>query len=355
MREKSLAYNRNFLEKYQFKTNQVSLIYSNESAIEKYVISIAIPSYQRTNLLIRLLKSIEELRTSLAFEVVITEDTREEEHIVIIREFLQKCNFKVRYFKNNKRLGLYPNWNQAISLTKGTYFCLVHSDDVLHPLFLKAYEKDIGKEKVLGQKWTYLYVKENPNNLKDFLCSSQKEKPSKSLNVYSFLRGQLVCPLLGTLFLKEVLDVVGFFPCNEKFTNYEDLVFMIKVSLYYNILQVQFNGYGYVIEDNYMLISNEWTESITGLFYLRKQVLQKLNKFSLLAKAKCYSKIIFEIHDRNKWNKNYCSSKESKAKVNKKEIYRSVKMPFVFIILKPLLFLIHYFWLLIKKVNEKVK
>jgi len=329
---------------YLDEITKKELIFSNESNDDVFEVSLAVPSYQRTDLFLRLLRSISSLKTSLKFEVVITEDTREEKHIEIIRNFLSGVSFKVRYYKNVERAGLYRNWNQAILLSTGKYFCLVHTDDVLHPDFLRSYEKPLHQndKAVIAQRWNYLYLVKDPNAIDSFLKCKQNFQYLEKRG-FSFIFRGFGIPLLGTMIRKDCLSLVGMFPSDPDYwSTMEDYFFMVKIVLHFPVYQLSSSCYGYVVEDNCMLTCDGWNDSIVNCYYLRLQMvasMPKISKFKsyfyvLLAKVK----VVIETYERSRWNKKFSSSKE---KMDKKMIYNRVRLPIVIRLLAPSIIFFH--------------
>src|SRR5664279_4050459 len=89
-------------------------------------ISICIPAYQRTEFLKRLLDSISA-QVYPHFEVVITDDSPGNE----VQELVEKHPIrpKVRYFKNNMKLGTPENWNESMRRAKSDWIKIMHDDD----------------------------------------------------------------------------------------------------------------------------------------------------------------------------------------------------------------------------------
>lgn len=52
---------------------------------------------------------------------------------------------KLTYYKNKANLGLFGNWNRCIELAKGKWVCLLHSDDLLMPNYLRELKNAIDK------------------------------------------------------------------------------------------------------------------------------------------------------------------------------------------------------------------
>lgn len=90
------------------------------------LISICIPAYKRVDFLKRLLDSIE-IQTFKSFEVIVTDDSPDENVQLLCAGFKQKI--PLYYQRNPSPLGTPENWNEAIRLSKGGWIKLMHDDD----------------------------------------------------------------------------------------------------------------------------------------------------------------------------------------------------------------------------------
>ena len=89
-------------------------------------ISICIPVYKRVRYLRRLMDSIAE-QDFRDFEVVVTDDSPNEEVGELCRSYAEK--FSLKYHRNNFPLGTPENWNEAIRQAGGAWIKLMHDDD----------------------------------------------------------------------------------------------------------------------------------------------------------------------------------------------------------------------------------
>lgn len=90
------------------------------------LVSICIPAYRQPHLLKRCLASIA-MQTYGPLEVLITDDSPEEDVKIVVEQFRDKLN--IEYVKNEKPLGSPANWNAALRMAKGEYVMLLHHDD----------------------------------------------------------------------------------------------------------------------------------------------------------------------------------------------------------------------------------
>jgi len=96
-------------------------------------LSICVPVYNRPDLTIRALKSVLH-QTVKPFEVLVLNDCSTED-MRVVEKFCQANGFA--YQSNIKNLGLIENINKTISLAQGDFWCVLHNDDMLSPLYVE--------------------------------------------------------------------------------------------------------------------------------------------------------------------------------------------------------------------------
>lgn len=90
-------------------------------------VSIIIPSYNNFESFKRVLNSVLSQKFQ-DWEVIITDDSDNDE----IKNFLAKLEMpKIKYYKNETRLGSPENWNEGIRKANGEYIKILHHDDWL--------------------------------------------------------------------------------------------------------------------------------------------------------------------------------------------------------------------------------
>lgn len=96
-------------------------------------ISICVPVYNRSDLTIRALRSVLQ-QTVKPFEVIVLDDNSTED-MKKVEEFCYANGFA--YQKNIKNLGLINNINETILRAKGDFWCVLHNDDMLSPVYIE--------------------------------------------------------------------------------------------------------------------------------------------------------------------------------------------------------------------------
>jgi glycosyltransferase involved in cell wall biosynthesis len=103
------------------------------------LVSICIPTYNRPNLIGKLLDSILN-QTYQDFEVIITDNSDNSLTQSLVQSKYQDA--RIRYFKNTKNLGMGGNTRRALDLIQGDFFTFTPDDDLW--IDLQKLEKQVG-------------------------------------------------------------------------------------------------------------------------------------------------------------------------------------------------------------------
>lgn len=93
------------------------------------LVSVCIPVYNPGVFLGHAITSVlEQLRDDL--EVLVVDDCSSQPVEAIVAQFIDD---RLRFFRNDRTLGLPGNWNRCIELARGQYVAIFHQDDVMRP------------------------------------------------------------------------------------------------------------------------------------------------------------------------------------------------------------------------------
>jgi len=96
--------------------------------------SVVIPVYNRRNFLLKAIES--SLRqTATSYEVVVSDDCSSEDLRAVVTSFKEP---RIRYHRNETRIGASRNHQQAVSRATGSYVLALNSDDLLLPECLEV-------------------------------------------------------------------------------------------------------------------------------------------------------------------------------------------------------------------------
>ncbi|MCE3037991.1 glycosyltransferase family 2 protein [Helicobacter anatolicus] len=103
----------------------------------KIKFSIAIPTYKRLDSLRRSILSAINQDFKEYYEIIVVENV-DDFTIVTPTQTMLETEFrgKLTYYKNESNLGMFGNWNRCLTLAKGEWVCLLHSDDEILPNYL---------------------------------------------------------------------------------------------------------------------------------------------------------------------------------------------------------------------------
>jgi glycosyltransferase involved in cell wall biosynthesis len=99
------------------------------------LITIAVPAYNRPDMLAETLASIACQSCSVPVEVFVCDDGRMRETREVVGRFRGEG---FRYHPNPVTLGAVANWNQCLRLARGKFVMVLHEDDILYPWYLQT-------------------------------------------------------------------------------------------------------------------------------------------------------------------------------------------------------------------------
>lgn len=110
------------------------LLYGNKK--EDYEVTIAIPTYKRIELLKEALESALKQEQVENYEIIIVDNDDNFENKECLKLVESFNSHRVKYYKNEKNIGMFGNWNRCIELANGKYITLLNDDDWLEKNFL---------------------------------------------------------------------------------------------------------------------------------------------------------------------------------------------------------------------------
>jgi glycosyltransferase involved in cell wall biosynthesis len=107
------------------------------------MISVIIPTYNRSSLLKRALESLA-VQTDQEFEVVIADDTSTDDTAEVVRDFYPRMK-KIIYFKLGRNSGVNGARNEAIRRSSGDWLAFLDDDDEFMENAIEIIKKNVDK------------------------------------------------------------------------------------------------------------------------------------------------------------------------------------------------------------------
>lgn len=198
-------------------------------------LSICIPAYNRPQWLKRALKSIITQDLIGEIEIIVTDDSSNNQCHQVINEVLENWLGQWHYVANQPRLGMTENWNHSIKLALGEYVLVLHDDDFLLANSLNVILETIEQNR--NQYSVFLFgvnvVDEQERVLKQQTFKDSQYLPPKQalirlLSNSSFVRFPAI------VFQRQVFQEVGYF--NPVWGEPTDLDMWIRLFSRYDVL-----------------------------------------------------------------------------------------------------------------------
>jgi glycosyltransferase involved in cell wall biosynthesis len=95
-------------------------------------ISVCIPTFNNANYLRQAVESVLK-QNDQDFEIVIVDNCSTDHTGTLVEDLQKKNDGRIRFYKNNRNIGLAGNFNKCLKYAQGAYIKFLCSDDVLLP------------------------------------------------------------------------------------------------------------------------------------------------------------------------------------------------------------------------------
>lgn len=119
---------------------------------EKPLISIVIPTYKKLDMFKITLDSALNQKGDKNYEIVVVNDDPDD---TSLKEYIESIGAdNLQYYRNERNLGLFGNWNRCFELASGEWIAILNDDDYLYDFYIEDVTKIIKKYKEIQ----YLYI-----------------------------------------------------------------------------------------------------------------------------------------------------------------------------------------------------
>ncbi|MFH2025657.1 MAG: glycosyltransferase, partial [bacterium] len=115
--------------------------------MKKYLFSIIVPIYNRSDEIVDLIRSFNAQTFSrVRFEVLLVDDGSTDNTAVVVDELIRSSSFQIRFYRRDHE-GPGPARNYGMSQAEGEYFLFIDSDCIADPEWLTRLAEAIDTEK----------------------------------------------------------------------------------------------------------------------------------------------------------------------------------------------------------------
>jgi glycosyltransferase involved in cell wall biosynthesis len=170
------------------------------------LVSICIPTYNRADMVSGAITSALN-QTYKHLEVIVVDNASTDRIEEVVASFKDP---RIKFYKNQKNLGLFGNFNKCIELSHGKYVHILHSDDWIDPEFTKTCTYFLESHPHVAMTFTSL-VMHTAQKSESFHVSDKNEifLPPEGFRQLLLRRGFIGCP--SVMVRREVYDTIGLF------------------------------------------------------------------------------------------------------------------------------------------------
>lgn len=180
------------------------------------LVSIAMATYNGSKYLEEQLNSIYS-QTYKNFEVIVVDDVSTDNTVVILEKYKQKYGLK--YFVNDKNMGVTKNFEKAILKCDGEYIALVDQDDIWLPNKLEVLYNNIGNFSLIYSNAGIVNEKSEIQNKTTKEIYPLYGLDSQTKNIYTYIVLNSFILGCATMFKREILS--DLFPIYQSSRNHD--------------------------------------------------------------------------------------------------------------------------------------
>lgn len=277
--------------------------------VENPFLTIIIPVYDHPiELMKRALNSALNQKYNYQIQILVIDDYAQRTEMSEFELYIKYLNDeRVIYYKNERNLGVFGNWNRGIELSESEWITILHTDDFFRDNFLQTMKNIIDMHPEIDQlacNYKLINLSENNTNIanefKGYVGKAKVYKVSYLNYMY-----EMFTSVKGSLYKRSTLINIGGFRSQGDGIGLDDYPLMLRYAYKYNTYlldEVMYvDSWGY----NDSMNTKHWYPELIENYYLWKYFANKehgLLKKALMTKAKYLLSIrAHEFNDGTSW------------------------------------------------------
>jgi glycosyltransferase involved in cell wall biosynthesis len=199
--------------------------------INNVKITIAIPTFNRPDLVCEAIESAIKQKTDKEYEIIVIDNCSDAEYQNQYNDVIEKYKPNgVKFFKNNLNIGMYGNWNKCIQNSSGKYLTILNDDDLLNEDF-------ISEVSMFTEDKTELIICKSQvlQNNKTIKIKTETKRKINLLRFRKIFKGNPANGSAGVLINTEVARELNGFDINYNMS--ADYEFYARYYLKYGVLE----------------------------------------------------------------------------------------------------------------------
>ncbi len=109
------------------------------------MVSVMIPAYLRNDLIVKTIDSVLAQKTDIPYEVVVVDNNDDFSDLNTLSVLKKYKPEDISYYKNEKNLGMFGNWNRCLKLANGKWILILHDDDMIEENYIDEMMKAVNR------------------------------------------------------------------------------------------------------------------------------------------------------------------------------------------------------------------
>lgn len=193
------------------------LVVGEEKQRDDICISYVIPTRNRIETLRSAVQSVIHINHQASYEIIVVDNSEDLSENSEVKAYFQELNDPaIKYYVNEKNLGMEGNWNRGAELAQGKYVCYLHDDDLLHENYeieiLNCLRNALGNQPEIGflKPEFRMFYDESEKPVLD-QAQERNVRRLRKINSLAMGQGPTATPTCGLLFSRNALMQVGGF------------------------------------------------------------------------------------------------------------------------------------------------
>ena len=240
-------------------------------------VSICIPSYNCGAFIGKAIQSVLD-QTYQDFEIIVIDDCSTDNSEEVVKSFKDP---RIKFFKNEKNLGMVPNTNKALKLASGEFVGVLHPDDYYAPKMIETTLKAFSENPEVGFIYSSYVVVDKDDKIVTKIKLCDCNKTFKSKEEFKKLAIKNYAPPSAVLFRKKCYEDVG--PLDEEFPYPHDWNMWLRISLKYDSARLSdYLSYYRMHRKSVSISLYNSFETTVQEYYMLKKLQKKVNDPELL-------------------------------------------------------------------------